>query len=222
MTNGEEIENIMRNLREGTENIWKQTILNLLKKGSDVVPHLIEAINQNHYDSERWNTLGLEYIRLGSYNNAKLLFDALLKKEEEKNKGRNLNNLGISYLGLNLVEDAIRCFQEAYDFDIKTVGEKIAKTLPAWANLRNTIAHRMPINQFKIKEQAGSGKLSKFQEMIYSELLLGGLLAGALIYILIAVEEYYPLIFGIKGGLFVSVIILIICLILMYVFKKKL
>ena len=208
-------------LAKGSEDKWGKAALNLLRLGSEAVPHLIEAIRKNNYNSDRWNALGLEFIRFGLYKEPEKIFVELLKKEGEKNKGRNLNNLGISYLGLNKIEDAVKCFQDAYNFDIKQVGERKAKTLPAWSNLQRTLKKPLPIKQYRIKDKKGSGKLSKFQVLIYTEVLTGGLFAGALIYLLMSIEEYLPEIFGIKSGLFIAVVILVISLILMYILWRN-
>ena len=98
-TTEEDISTLITSLKEGTEGFWQYAAISLAKKGKKALPYLLSAIKDNSYHSEKWNTVGLEFLFQKKYKEAEILFLELLRKENGNVKGRNLNNLGLSYLG---------------------------------------------------------------------------------------------------------------------------
>ena len=77
-----EIEKLIKDLREGKEGIWQSAAINLAKIGKKTIPYLISAIRDDLYDSEKWNTVGIEFLFQKKYREAEKLFYELLKKED--------------------------------------------------------------------------------------------------------------------------------------------
>jgi len=214
----EEILKLIKNLKEGSEEIWKTSALKLVSLGKIAIPFLLEAIRKGDYNSERWNTVGIEFIRKKKFEEAEKIFRALLEKEKEKNEGRNLNNLGISYLGQGKFEEALDAFQKAFEFDIKNVGRKKAMTLPAWFNLLSLYQRGRKRPDRIDVDKNGRAKMSPIWEVIYTEIVAGGFIAGSLFYLLMFLGEQI----GHWGGFLIAFLILIICVIILYKFKDRL
>ncbi len=214
MGNDEEnIGTLIIKLKDGNEGIWQYAAIILAKKGKKALPHLIAAIENDSYDSEKWNTVGLELLFQKKYEIAKKLFYELLKKENGDTKGRNLNNLGLSFLGLRKPKEALEVFLEAFDFDVNRSSIQAAKEMPAWKNIVFTLS----ISRMKKSPPVRIGGnfqpevISPFAKIVLEEVIGGGFIAASLISLIMLIERYYPdaNILGIEVDIILPVVMLL-------------
>ncbi len=160
---------------------------------------VLNDIKKGHYNnpvSERYNSFGLGLIRNWRFKDAECIFRALLEKEGDKNRGRNLNNLGLALRYQDKFPEAIKMFEEAYRWDKEKVGDEKAKTLPAFRNLQFTktvpkkiISQKILITKegkvgIKRGRNGGALPLDGIGDIFHKEVLAGGILGGLLLIIL--------------------------------------
>lgn len=192
------------------------------------VEDIIERIKRGEYDSEKFNSLGIQLLNKNPQIAEKIFYN-LLEKEGEKDRGRNLNNLGLAFLFQGKVEEAEKRFQEAYQWDIKQVGEEKARKLPAFNNLnffkshepllflpleleQTNITESMKKLGVRLTEEKGEGKLEELKKIIRGDILGGGIIAGCLLILFqlfLSNFNFYLQILFIFGLLIASIIALI-------------
>jgi tetratricopeptide (TPR) repeat protein len=160
----------------------------------------VSNIKEGKYDSKEYNDFGLELIRKGYFKQARKIFRALRDKEKEENKGRNLNNLAITYLSSYDTSAALRYFRKAYEYDAKRVGEEEAKKSPAWKNMQivnSYIQELIKPETTKLKENLKNinkdGIIPKpeieLEKTFYEDFLFGGIVAGCIFYLIQLIFE---------------------------------
>lgn len=178
------IEADLEALRESglSEDRVNATVDQIVATGSRAIPAILRSIEQGGYDSERWNTLGLQFLLRGLNEEARQIFEKLLQRDPEETRGRNLNNLGIANLMLRNVDEAIKAFSRAFCYDLRFSPEA-AHTLPAWKNLTTTIRATMPLVPKRLAIQRDQAVISGVaKEAFLKDFLLGGVVAGLVLF----------------------------------------
>lgn len=221
----EEIINLITNLKGEKEGIWQYAAINLAKKGKKALSYLISAIKDDSYDSEKWNTVGIELLFQKQYKEAEQLFYELLKKENGNAKGRNLNNLGLAFLGQRKPKEGLKVFLEAFDFDVTMYGIQQAKQKPAWKNIlfTLTISRMKRTPPIKIGENLQPEKIGPFAKIVLEEVIGGGFIAASLISLILLINKYYPDVdlFGIKLEIVLPFIMLLGGVIFLHFYLRR-